>query len=62
VQRKDRYESLYDLDEDPGETRDLADQDPARVEEYLKFLRSFVWERREDYGNPYHYKAFVREP
>jgi arylsulfatase A-like enzyme len=53
VQPKIDAISLYNLDKDPGERDDLADQAPERLEEHLDALRAY-WRQRgmdpADYG------------
>ena len=56
--REDRYQMLYDLASDPDERRNLADQHRDRCELYSKVIQIHLWEGRNTYANPYHYRAF----
>jgi arylsulfatase A-like enzyme len=54
--RDHAYYMLYDLKEDPRETRSVADQYPERCAEMIKALERFLWEGRDTYANPKHYE------
>lgn len=54
--RDHAYYMLYDLKEDPRETRSVADQYPERCAEMIKALERFLWKGRDTYANPKHYE------
>ncbi|MGQ0614815.1 MAG: sulfatase-like hydrolase/transferase [Planctomycetaceae bacterium] len=51
-----RYEALYDLEADPGETRSLVAERPEVADRLRALLDAFLWQGRGAWGNPYHYR------
>jgi arylsulfatase A-like enzyme len=54
--RDRKYYMLYDLQNDPHERRNLADEMPEKCRELIAVLERFLWQGRGAYANPYHYK------
>ena len=53
------YEGLFDLAEDPGETRNLVADEPETARRLRDLLSAFLWQGRRDYANPYHYRDWT---
>jgi len=51
-----RYEALYDLTADPGETRSLVVDRPEVAARLRALLDAFLWQGRGAWGNAYHYR------
>lgn len=56
--RRYGYYMLYDLQQDPRESRNLADSNPEAAKKYLEILDRFLRAGNHTYNNPYHYSAF----
>jgi arylsulfatase A-like enzyme len=54
--RGDAYEALFDLREDPEERRNLVDREPEIAKRLRDLLAAFLWQGRQSYANPYHYR------
>jgi hypothetical protein len=51
-----KYYMLYDLQNDPHERHDLADEMPDKCRELIAVLERFLWQGRGTYANPLHYE------
>ena len=56
--RSHDYFKLYDLVEDPGEKRNIVDQKPEMVKQFLKVCDRFLRAGNHSYNNPYHYSSW----
>ncbi|RKY26067.1 MAG: hypothetical protein DRP79_05680 [Planctomycetota bacterium] len=55
IYNRDRdYYVLYDLENDPKETRNLSDRMPGKCAELIAVLERFLWQGRGTYANPSH--------
>jgi arylsulfatase A-like enzyme/MFS family permease len=54
--RRDGYEALYDLVEDPRERVNLIRKQPEVARRLRDLLGAFLWQGRSSYANPYHYR------
>jgi arylsulfatase A-like enzyme len=57
--RRRRYEGLFDLETDPGETRNRIADAPIVADRLRTLLSAFLWQGRKSYGNPYHYRDWT---
>lgn len=53
------YEALFDLEADPRERKNLITERADIAAKLRRMLDGFLWEGRDSYGNPYHYRAWA---